>query len=167
MGHHDHKIDAPSSIGCLVATVSDTRTPETDESGMLIQMLLRQGGHTVEAYRLVKDEPDLILRLLQEAEGLSAVQSVILTGGTGVTRRDRSYEAVSAALEKTLPGFGELFRFLSYQDIGSAAMLSRATAGFYRGMAVFSLPGSTDAVRLAMEKLILPELGHLIREIGR
>ena len=135
----------------MVITCSDTRTPETDTSGQLIQKLLKEQGHTITAYHLVKDEP----------------AQIIITGGTGMSRRDSTFEAVDAMLEKRLDGFGEVFRYLTYQDIGSPAIMSRATAGIINGRVLFSTPGSENAVRLAMEKLILPELGHLVKELSK
>ncbi len=163
----EHKAHAPRSVGCFVLTISDTKTPETDTSGRLICELLEKGGHPVKGKAIVKDEPASVQALLRERCAEPGVQVMILTGGTGITSRDATYEAVEALLEKRLPGFGELFRFLSYQEIGAAAMLSRAQAGVCRGRIIFSLPGSPNACRLAMEKLIVPELGHLVREVTR
>ena len=165
MGHQDHKAAAPPRVSCIVLTVSDTRTPDTDASGQLIQRLLREHQHKVVAYKLVKDEPSQIREAIRDIP--AGGQVVILNGGTGLSKRDSTYEAVTGMLEKQIEGFGELFRALSYQEIGSAAMLSRATAGVYQGKVIFSLPGSEAAVRLAMEKLILPELGHLVYELNR
>jgi molybdenum cofactor biosynthesis protein B len=151
----------------MVITCSDTRTPDTDASGQLIMRLLKDHGHEVAAYHLVKDEPGQIRALIETAAGNEGVQAVIINGGTGISRRDSTFEAVDALLEKRLDGFGELFRYLTYQDIGTPAIMSRATAGLFRGRVIFSTPGSEGAVRLAMKKLILPELGHLIREITK
>ncbi len=151
----------------MVITCSDTRTPETDTSGQLIQRLLKQQGHAVIGYFVVKDEPAQITDALKAGASDEAVQAIIINGGTGISRRDSTFEAVDALLEKRLDGFGEVFRYLTYRDIGSPAIMSRATAGLYRGRIVFSTPGSEGAVRLAMTKLILPELGHLIREITK
>lgn len=162
MGHIDHKEKGPKQIGCGVITVSDTRTPETDSSGGLIQKLLKEKGHNVTHYVIVKDNPVSIKETLLKTLGISATEGVILTGGTGISRQDSTYEVVKEILEKELDGFGELFRFLSFQSIGSPAMLSRATAGVVQGKIVISLPGSEDAVRLAMTQLILPELSHMI-----
>lgn len=163
----DHRSTAPRSIGCFVLTVSDTKTPETDTSGALIRELVTAAGHTVAGHAIVKDEPAQVTAVIREGCANAAVQAFILTGGTGVTSRDSTFEAVEAMLEKRLTGFGELFRMLSYQEIGAAAMLSRAQAGVVQRRAVFSLPGSPNACRLALEKLILPELGHVLREISR
>lgn len=151
----------------MVITCSDTRTPDTDTSGQLIQKLLMKQGHNVAAYHLVKDEPDQIKARIAEGTGNDQVQAIIINGGTGISRRDSTFEAVDGMLEKRLDGFGEMFRFLTYQEIGSAAIMSRATAGIIKGRVLFSTPGSENAVRLAMEKLILPELGHLVRELTK
>lgn len=160
MSVHGHRKHAPKSVRCSVVTVSDTRTEETDTSGARIRALLVESGHEVASYAIVPDEPDLIRRefgaLPKEA------QVVILNGGTGLSPRDTTFEAVQSLLEKTIDGFGELFRMLSWEQIGSAAMLSRATAGIAESRVVFSLPGSTAAVELAMTRLILPELGHVV-----
>lgn len=163
----EHKAHAPSRVGCMVITCSDTRTKETDTSGQAIRRLLEQAGHHVAAYHLVKDEPAEIRTLIQAAAGIEAVQAVIINGGTGISRRDSTFEAVDSLLEKRLEGFGEIFRYLTYKDIGSPAIMTRATAGLYRGRVIFSTPGSEGAVRLALEQLILPELGHIIREISK
>jgi molybdopterin adenylyltransferase len=165
MGHQDHRAAAPSKVNCVVITVSDTRTAETDTSGRLIQKLLGERQHTVMRYHLIKDEPSQIQEQILKAP--PDTQAIIISGGTGLSKRDSTHEAVSVLLEKQIEGFGELFRALSYHEIGSAAMLSRTTAGIYQGKVIFSLPGSEAAVRLAMEKLILPELGHLIFELTR
>ena len=160
MGYEDHKVlskDTP--VRCAVITVSDTRNEETDKSGALIKSILAEAGHTISFYRIVPDEPDLITQLLDQLT--SDVEVILLNGGTGISKRDNTYEAVTSRLEKTLPGFGEIFRVLSYEEIGAGAMLSRATAGLYRDTLVFAMPGSTNAVRLAMRKLIAPELSHL------
>ena len=163
----EHKATSPRSIGCFVLTISDSKTPETDTSGILIRDLLAKAGHTVVGHAIVRDEPAQVRALITEGCGNPDLQAFILTGGTGVTSRDATFEAVEALLDKRLTGFGELFRMLSYQEIGAAAMLSRAQAGVVRGRALFSLPGSPNACRLALEKLIIPELGHLLREISR
>ncbi|MEW6544123.1 MAG: MogA/MoaB family molybdenum cofactor biosynthesis protein [Nitrospirota bacterium] len=151
----------------MVITCSDTRTPDTDTSGKLIRTLLEKHGHSVAAYHLVKDEPVQIRATIEAGVRNDAVQAIIINGGTGISRRDSTFEAVDALLEKRLDGFGEVFRHLTYEDIGSPAIMTRATAGLYRGRIVFSTPGSEGAVRLAMEKLILPELGHIVREITK
>jgi molybdenum cofactor biosynthesis protein B len=170
MGHQEHErraqAEAPRSIRCGIVTISDTRTPETDASGAAIREALEGGGHTVAGYAVVKDEPSEIVALVRE-RAASGCQAILTNGGTGIARRDSTFEAIDGLLEKRLPGFGELFRMLSYADIGPAAMLSRATAGTFGGALIFCLPGSTGAVRLALEKLILPELPHLIWETLR
>ena len=151
----------------MVITCSDTRTPDTDTSGKLIQRLLKEQGNTVAAYHLVKDEPSKIKAKIKAAVADRKVQAIIINGGTGISWRDSTFEAVDAMLEKRLDGFGEVFRYLTYQEIGSPAIMSRATAGIIKGRVLFSTPGSENAVRLAMEKLILPELGHLVKELNK
>ena len=165
--HHEHKAHAPTKVRCLVITCSDTRTPDTDTSGQLIRRLLEANGHEVAAYEIVRDDPALITNAVIAKLDDPRVQAVIINGGTGISRRDSTFEAVDALLEKRLDGFGEIFRYLTYQEIGSPAIMSRATAGIVRGRVLFSTPGSENAVRLAMEKLILPELGHLVRELTK
>ncbi len=167
MGHHEHRKEAPPEVPTAVITVSDTRTPRTDRSGDLIRRLLERAGHPVLHAEILPDEPRRIRRALQSLARRPGLKAVILTGGTGVSQRDRTFEVVEGLVEKRLAGFGEIFRFLSYGQVGAAAFLSRATAGVYRGKAVFSLPGSEKAVGLAMRKLILPELAHLVREITK
>jgi molybdenum cofactor biosynthesis protein B len=163
----EHRATAPSSVGCFVLTVSDTRTPETDTGGRVIRELLTAGGHAVIGSAIVRDEPGEVVRVVREACADPRVKVVILTGGTGITSRDSTYEAVEAVLDKRLPGFGELFRMLSYEQVGAAAMLSRAQMGIHARRIVVSLPGSPNACRLALEKLLVPELGHLVREVSR
>lgn len=138
----------------MVITCSDTRTPDTDGSGRLIKDLLQQQGHQIVAYHLVKDEPADITARIREALQSDAIQAIIVNGGTGISRRDSTFEAVDGLLEKRLDGFGEIFRYLTYQDIGSPAIMTRATAGIVKGRILFSTPGSENAVRLAMEKQI-------------
>ena len=152
---------------CAVVTVSDTRTEATDSGGGAIVALLAQAGHEVAGKTIVPDDPERVRAAVQAGVDAPDVDVVITTGGTGITRRDGTYEVIAALLEKRIDGFGELFRALSYQEIGPAAMLSRACAGLAGGTIVISLPGSENAVRLAMTKLILPELGHLVREARR
>lgn len=165
--YKEHKHQAPRSVGCMVITCSDTRTPETDTSGSRIMHMLRDAGHTVAAYHLVKDEPAKIRAKIKAGLADKRIQAIIINGGTGIARRDSTFEAVDAMLEKRLDGFGEIFRYLTYQDIGSPAIMSRATAGIVKGRVLFSTPGSENAVKLAMEKLILPELGHLVQELTK
>jgi molybdopterin adenylyltransferase len=164
---HEHKAHAPSSVGCMIITCSDTRTSETDTSGQLIRKLLEEQGHTIAAYHVVKDEPGQILFRIGQGLSTDAVQAIILNGGTGISQRDSTFEAVDEMLEKRLDGFGEIFRYLTYQEIGSPAIMSRATAGITNSRVLFSIPGSENAVRLAMEKLILPELGHLVQQLSK
>jgi molybdenum cofactor biosynthesis protein B len=166
MSHEEHKKHAPRSVRCFVITASDTRSEADDESGRIIRDALAAAHHEVIGYRIVKDDPSQILAAIAQAEAAEA-QAVIIDGGTGISRRDRTYDAVSRVLEKRIDGFGELFRMLSYANVGSAAMLSRAVAGTRGAMLIFSIPGSAAAVRLAMEKLILPELGHAVGEIHK
>ena len=163
----EHKAHAPARVRCVVCTVSDSKTPETDTSGRLIRELLAGAGHEVVGYHVVRDEPTEVHRVIHQACTHPGVQVLIFTGGTGITARDQTFEAIDALLDKRLPGFGELFRWLSYQEIGSAAMLSRAQAGVRAGRAIFSLPGSPTACRLAVERLILPELSHIVGLLGR
>ena len=163
----EHKATAPRAIGCWVLTVSDTKTPDTDTSGQLIRKLLLDAGHQIVGSSIVRDEPKDVQRVIREACTNDEVRSVLVTGGTGITSRDSTYEAIEALLDKRLPGFGELFRMLSYQEIGAAAMMSRAQLGVHARRIVVSLPGSPNACRLALEKLVIPELSHLIREVGR
>ncbi len=155
--HHGH---GPQRVCCAVITISDTRTEENDGSGGRIRELLEAEKHLIAAYGIVRDEPQQIRARLERLP--AEVQAVILNGGTGMARRDTTYEAVRDLFDKTIDGFGELFRMLSWEQIGAAAMLSRATAGVVGSRVVFSLPGSTAAVELAMTRLILPELRHLV-----
>ena len=165
--HDDHHHDAAqSAVGCWVVTCSDTRTASSDEGGPLASRLLKDAGHTVLGAVLVKDEAPEIAQALEHALAHGA-RCVIFTGGTGMGRRDVTAETLEAKFEKRLDGFGELFRALSFQQVGSAAWLSRATAGVVHGALVFALPGSPKAVELALTKLILPELEHAVREILR
>ncbi len=161
---HPHRRAAPKRVAVCVLTVSDTRTPETDSGGARVAELLGAAGHAVAAREIVRDEAAAIAGALRAALARDGVDAVILTGGTGVAPRDVTPEAVEPLLERVVPGFGELFRMLSYQDIGSAAILSRALAGLSRGRVVFVLPGSRGAVDLAMQRLVLPEIGHLLGE---
>jgi molybdenum cofactor biosynthesis protein B len=165
MSVEEHKARGKRNINCFVVTVSDTRDETTDESGQLIKSFLADEMHRLAGYRIVKDEPDQIQALLREALANPQIEAVIVNGGTGISPRDGTYEVVAGLLEKTLDGFGEIFRYLSYQDIGSAAIMSRAVAGSARGKVLISLPGSKGAVRLAMEKLILPELRHMVSQL--
>ena len=167
MSQHEHKAQAPTSIACFVLTVSDTRTPETDSSGRAIRELLTAAGHQVTGHAIVRDDADQVAARVTEQLGDRATQAIITTGGTGITSRDGTFEAVDRLLEKRLDGFGELFRMLSFQEIGPAAMMSRATAGTARRKAIFVLPGSENAVRLAMTRLIVPELPHVVQQLRK
>ena len=162
MGAHEHHAHGRRAATCAILTVSDTRTPETDVSGARIRTLLEGAGHRVAAYGIVPDEPAAVRSRLETFLGDPAIDAVIVNGGTGLAPRDTTYETVAALLEKTLDGFGELFRMLSYQEVGPAAMLSRATAGVARGKLLASLPGAPAAVELALAKLLLPEIGHMV-----
>lgn len=161
---HHHRRDAPTQVAAAVITVSDTRSLDTDTGGALVVEHLEAAGHAVTSREIVPDEPGRIRAALEQALSTDGVQAVVLTGGTGVAPRDVTPDTVEPLLERVVPGFGELFRQLSYHDIGSAALLSRALAGLSRGRVVFVIPGSRGAVRLAMEKLIIPEIGHLAGE---
>ncbi|MGP1384173.1 MAG: MogA/MoaB family molybdenum cofactor biosynthesis protein [Thainema sp.] len=160
-----HANPQPLAVSCAVLTVSDTRTVETDKSGQIIHQLLGQAEHQIADYVVVKDEPPQIVAQLQTWQEQS-IQAVICNGGTGIAPRDTTYDAIAQLLDKTLPGFGELFRMLSYEQIGSRALASRAIAGVYGAQLIFSLPGSSKAVQLGMEALILPELVHLVRQLN-
>lgn len=153
-------------VPIALVTVSDSRTPETDENAAYLREEIRRAGHDVVAYRLVKDEPDQVDTVLDELAA-GAARIILFNGGTGISPRDRTFDVLNRKLEKTLPGFGELFRMLSYEQVGAAAMLSRAVAGVYRNTLVISTPGSPAAVRLAWERLIAPELEHLAWELVR
>ncbi|WP_134703120.1 molybdenum cofactor biosynthesis protein B [Ammoniphilus sp. YIM 78166] len=166
MSVQEHRRQAPDSVKCLVITVSDTRTEESDKSGQLIMELLKENGYSLVDYQIVKDEYAEIKSLLRKASNRTEIEAVLLNGGTGIALRDTTYEAVRDSLDKEMPGFGEIFRYLSFaEDIGSAAILSRAIAGVCGNTAIFSMPGSSGAVRLAMTRIILPELRHVMREI--
>ncbi len=161
--HQDHK---KRSINCAVITVSDTRTQENDYSGRLAQDILYRAGHHIIYYQIIKDEPEQIKLLIESLVENKLIKVIIFSGGTGISPRDNTYDILNSILQKTISGFGEIFRFLSYQEIGSRAMASRATAGIYQDKIIFSLPGAKNAVSLAMEKLIIPELNHLVTQIN-
>jgi molybdopterin adenylyltransferase len=154
------------AIPVALITVSDTRTHETDANGVYLKAQLADAGHSVVFYKIIPDEPERVLGVLAEALKLGA-RVILVNGGTGISGRDRTFEVLAAKIERPLPGFGELFRMLSYEQIGSAAMLSRACGGVVGKSVIFSVPGSHKAVQLAWEKLIAPEIGHLIHELDR
>ena len=167
MSHIEHRAAGPARVSCFVLTISDTRTDANDTSGRAIKDMLMTAGHHVAGSAIVKDDPAAVIRVVSDQLSSGDVDVIITTGGTGLTSRDSTYEAISSMFDKRLDGFGELFRMLSYEDIGPAAMLSRAVAGTARGKIVAALPGSEAAVRLAMEKLLIPELGHLVQQVRR
>ena len=164
MSTAEHKAMAPARVRVFVLTVSDTRTDATDTAGRAIIEALKSAGHIVAGKAIEKDEQERVAELVRQQAVIGDVDAIITTGGTGLTSRDSTFEAIDALLTKRLPGFGELFRMLSYQDIGSAAMMSRACAGTIGRIVVIALPGSEKAVRLAMDKLVLPELTHLVQQ---
>lgn len=162
-----HRTSAPENVACAVVTVSDTRTPQTDTGGQTLCDLLTAAGFEVAAREIVPDEPSLMRTLLERFAADARIDAVLLTGGTGISSRDQTYETVTALLTRPLAGYGELFRMLSFQEIGPAAMLSRATGGLLGRTVVLTMPGSPAAVRLAVERIIVPELRHLVREARR
>jgi molybdopterin adenylyltransferase len=166
MSHVEHKKEAPPAVRVFVVTASDTRGEAEDASGAFLRSAAAAAGHAVVGYRIVKDDPAQIRAAIEAAIAADA-EAIVVNGGTGIAARDRTYEAVAGVIEKRLDGFGELFRSLSYAEIGSAAMLSRAVAGTFGGRVIFSVPGSSAAVRLAWEKLIAPEVGHVLRELRK
>ena len=163
----EHRRQAPATVRCAVITVSDTRTLQTDSGGQTVVDLLAAAGHRVTAREIIADEPGPMQALLASLCRRDDVDAILMTGGTGLGGRDQTFETVGRLLDKPLPGYGELFRMLSYQQIGAAAMLSRATGGLIGRTVLLTMPGSPAAVRLAVEKIILPELGHLVREARR
>ena len=167
MGYEEHKEKSPRSVNCAVLTISDSRTEENDESGKLIKQKLSENGHQVMFYSILKNEADAIKKKISELLEQEELQVIITSGGTGASHRDVTVETMSPILEKKLDGFGELFRFLTYQEIGTGSIMSRSIAGVAKRKAIICLPGSPEAVNLAMEKIILPEIGHLVREATR
>lgn len=163
----EHRAEGPSRVRFAVLTVSDTRTKDTDESGRLILELAQAAFHVAAARALCKDDPAAVAELVKQAAGQAEIDVLVVNGGTGLTSRDATYEAIRKLYDVEIPGFGELFRMLSFEEIGPAAMLTRASAGIVSGKPVFSLPGSPAAVRLAMEKIILPEIGHLLGQLAK
>ncbi|HZH60868.1 MAG TPA: molybdenum cofactor biosynthesis protein B [Metabacillus sp.] len=168
MSTFEHKLEAPKQVRCKIITVSDTRDKDSDKSGQLVKRCLEEQGHIIGDYEIVRDEKTLIRSSILKGCESKDIDVVLTNGGTGIAKRDVTIEAVESLIEKEIPGFGEIFRMLSYRDdIGSAAILSRAIAGVSMNTAVFAMPGSSGAVKLAMEKLILPEIGHVVREIRK
>jgi len=165
--HKEHESQGPKSARCAVITVSDTRTLENDTGGQTVSDHLTAAGHTIAHREIIPDEPSRMRPLLESLRQRDDVDVILLTGGTGIASRDQTYETVSSLLDKPLPGYGELFRMLSYQEIGAAAMLSRAIGGLFGGKVILTMPGSPAGVRLAMEKLIVPQIPHLLREARR
>jgi molybdenum cofactor biosynthesis protein B len=163
----EHRAQSPQRVRCAVITVSDTRTPETDTGGQLVLEKLVQAGHEVIVREIIPDDPLRMQALVSDLCKRDDIDAVLLTGGTGISSRDQTFETISGLLTKPLPGYGELFRMLSYQEIGAAGMLSRAVGGLAWRTIVLTMPGSPAGVRLAMDKLIVPELGHLVREARR
>ena len=167
MGHLEHRQASPKAVRCSVLTISDTRTEATDAGGRAVVDLLSESGHEVLGKTIVPDDPGRVREAIEVRLTDAHVQAIVTTGGTGISSRDQTYEAINGILEKRIDGFGELFRALSYAEIGTAAMLSRALAGTAQRKIIISIPGSENAVRLAVTKLVLPELGHLVREAAR
>ncbi len=167
MSYREHKEKAPRSVSCAVLTISDSRTEQDDESGRLIKQKLGENGHRLITYSILKNDADAIEKKIYELLGREELQVVIISGGTGVSHRDITVETISPLLEKKLDGFGELFRFLTYREIGTPSIMSRAIAGVVRGKVILCLPGSLGAANLAMDRIILPEIGHLVREATR
>jgi molybdopterin adenylyltransferase len=161
-----HPDEQKISVNFAVVTVSDTRTPETDKSGLIIKQLLENAGHNISFYTIIKDEPLQIKLQLEDLGKNPEIQAIVYDGGTGIAPRDTTYDALATMLEKTLPGFGEIFRSLSYQEIGTRAIATRAIAGIYQGKIVFSIPGSSGAVKLATDSLIIPEINHLVKQLA-
>ena len=167
MSFQEHKASAPVRVRCAVITVSDTRTIENDTGGQSLIELAIAAGHVIVQRDIIPDDPPTMIQILTSLDESDDVDAILMTGGTGITKRDQTYETVTSLLAKEIPGYGELFRRLSYDQIGPAAMLSRAVGGRMRRTLVLTMPGSPAAVKLAMEKIILPEIGHLLREARR
>lgn len=163
----EHRSSSPDDVACAVVTVSDTRTPQTDTGGDLLSQLLSEAGFRVVAREIIPDEPARMRELMARFCDDASIDAVLLTGGTGVSSRDATFETISSLLTRQLPGYGELFRMLSFEQVGAAAMLSRAVGGLAGHTVVLTMPGSPAAVRLAVERLIVPELRHLVREARR
>ena len=166
MSHEEHKAKAPKSINCAIITMSDSRTPENDDSGKLIINLLEKNDHKIIDYSIIKDNKKLINKKINQLTKNKKINAIITNGGTGIAKKDVTIEAIKPLFEKELAGFSSLFAKLSYDSIGSAAVLSRATAGIVNKKIIFCLPGSPEAVELAMDKLILPEIGHIVKHLN-
>ena len=167
MTYQEHKHQSPKSINCSVIVVSDSRTEQNDESGKYMMQVLKKNNHEVLSYSLLKNDADAIKKRINELLNEESLQVIITSGGTGISHRDVTVETISPILDKKVDGFGELFRFLTYQQIHTGSIMSRAMAGVARGKVIICLPGSLGAVNLAMEKIILPEIGHMVREATR
>jgi molybdenum cofactor biosynthesis protein B len=167
MGLDEHRAAAPTGIAIFAITLSDTREEADDAGGAALRAAFTGAGHVVLGWRIVREDEAAMRAALDAALALAGCDVLVLTGGTGIAPRDRAYDVLATVYDRPLPGFGELFRSLSFAEIGSAALLSRASAGVARGKLVFSIPGSRGAVRLALERLILPEIGHLVGELRR
>jgi len=167
MGHKEHKQHARKGIGCAVLTISDSRTRDTDDSGRIIREFLEGGNHKVLFYDVLKDDREQLEKIMEKLISDSDIEVIVTNGGTGISKRDITIEAVSGFIDKELRGFGELFRYLSYKEIGSSAIMSRALAGVCGGKVIISLPGSVNAVKLAMSEIVIPELGHMVWEVSR
>ena len=162
-----HREASPTTVRCAVITVSDTRTLETDRGGQTIIRLLTEAGHPIVAREIIPDEPDTMTTLVKQIVVSKQTEVILMTGGTGISPRDQTFETIDSLCDRVLPGYGELLRWLSYQEIGASAMLSRALAGVIGDVVVLTMPGSPNAVKLAMQKLILPELGHLVQQVRK
>ena len=168
MAYEEHqKAGRGISLRAAVLTLSDTRTQETDGSGKLIRSLLEEAGHVVASYRILKDDAQAIAGVLDDLLADAGIDAILTNGGTGIARRDQTIDVIARTMQSPLPGFGELFRMLSWEQIGPGAMLSRAIAGIAHGKPIFAMPGSSKAVELAMTKLILPELPHILHELRK
>ena len=165
--YDEHKAEGPQGVSCAVITVSDTRNEEDDTSGRLIINSLVENGHNADFYKIVKDEPEQIRSAIETFSKINSVQVILTNGGTGITKRDTTYDVVVSILDKEMPGFGELFRNISYQEIGTPAILTRATACVFNDTIIMTLPGSGNACRTALDKIILPEISHMVREVLR
>ena len=167
MGYQDHKQHVPLNVNCAVIIISDSRTEQTDESGKYIMDSLKEAGHTITSYSIIKNDASEIIDKIGNIFKDNPTQVIITSGGTGASHMDITIETITPILEKKMEGFGELFRNLTYQEIGSGSILSRAMAGVIKGRIIISLPGSLEAVKLAMGKIIIPEITHLVREASR